>query len=305
MEAQARAGIDIYGRVMRYAEVEQYGARYRLLRLGSCDFEFAIGDELFGSRDPEHLATIIEAIRDVFQGSVARELCLAIHPPRGISYFSMAPPDATELVKRAQFEREAKLLTDPTSGDLSLTSELAHAETLPDGDVVEWHQILALPAIVYSSLRTIVRDLSISAAYPMSSMHGIANALNRLHLKEALCPDDRPLVLAVGYYPTHFEYTVVRHGEWTFCHYTNPGDEADSVYFTLALLRQLGLHPNKVGRIFIYGIVSDIEDFAAMETIFDIVPEKLDAIPIVDLDASSLSSGFDFESYAPCIGISL
>ena len=42
METPARAGIDVYGSALRYVELERFGARYRLLRLGRCDFDFDI-----------------------------------------------------------------------------------------------------------------------------------------------------------------------------------------------------------------------------------------------------------------------
>ena len=52
MDVRARAGIDIYGTVLRYAEVEQRGPRYRLLRLGSCDFDFDIAEAVLQGNPP-------------------------------------------------------------------------------------------------------------------------------------------------------------------------------------------------------------------------------------------------------------
>ncbi len=305
MESQARAGIDIFGRVMRYAEVEQYGARYRLLRLGSCDFEFDVADELFGAENPVHMGTIADAIRDVFHGSVADELRLAVHPPRSITFLSVTPKGATDASDAERFALEASLLDDSAPDDLYVSEERADQERLDVGDAGNERHVMALPKKIHASFLRIVRDLPISTASPMSSMCGVARALHCLARKHSLSAPGKPLVLAIGLYPTHLEFTVSSNGRWHFSHHTVPGNSADAVYFALALFRQLSFRPEDVGKIVVYGLVSEMAELDSMEVVFGVRAEKLDTIPIVDLDVNSLSSGFDFEAYAPCIGISL
>ena len=64
MEARARAGIELHDTALRYAELERRGDRYQLLRLGSCDFDFGVLDEL-QAEAPRYLDIVGEALRDV------------------------------------------------------------------------------------------------------------------------------------------------------------------------------------------------------------------------------------------------
>jgi len=80
MDVRARAGIDIYGTVLRYAEVEQRGPRYQLLRLGSCDFDFDIAEAMLQASSPEHIEALTDALNDVFEGSIAARLHVTLHP---------------------------------------------------------------------------------------------------------------------------------------------------------------------------------------------------------------------------------
>ena len=68
MDVRARAGIDIYGTVLRYAEVEQRGPRYQLLRLGSCDFDFDIAEAMLQASPPEHVNLLF--LNDTFGGFI-------------------------------------------------------------------------------------------------------------------------------------------------------------------------------------------------------------------------------------------
>jgi hypothetical protein len=306
MDAQARAGIDLYGSGMRYAEVEQIDGRYRLLRLGSCDFEFDVAHEVFENREPAHLETVSEAIGDVFSGSVASEVRVVTHPPEGLAFFTPVAAGTPAPAAETQLRREAALLTEGGRfGGVHLTSDVACEATLPDGETVTWHQVLAMPRVIHTRFEQVLRVLPAHAFRLMTSMHGVANTLNRLVSKGLAPPEDAPYTLSLGWYPTHVECLLTRMGQWRFSQHFDPGAPADAAYFTLALLDHLGLTPSEVGRVFFYGVELKVGAFELFENLFESMPVKLNAIPVVDLDPSSLSSEFDVEAYAPCIGVTL
>ena len=111
MDVRARAGIDIYGTVLRYAEVEQRGPRYQLLRLGSCDFDFDIAEAMLQASPPEHIEALTDALNDVFEGSVASRLHVTLHPPTCYSFFTALPVEAPVEERKKRLLRDAALLT--------------------------------------------------------------------------------------------------------------------------------------------------------------------------------------------------
>ncbi|GIV59664.1 hypothetical protein GQ464_014175 [Rhodocaloribacter litoris] len=304
MDAQARAGIDLYGRVMRYAEVEQFNGRYRLLRLGSCDFEFEAARELFEEENPAHLDTVAEAIGDVFSGTVATELRLAVHPPVGQVFFSPCEASLPEAACRARFEREAALLGGQEPAAFHLAVDAAREQVLAD-ETVRWYQVLMLPRRIHTRLEKVLRVLPAPRRRSVTSMQGVAQVVNRLAQRAALTPAGRPFVLAVGWYPSHTEYCLCEGGAWQFCHHAPAGPPSDALYFALALLVRQRIEPGQVGRVFFYGV--GLADGAGdlFAQVFGVTPEKLNAVPVVDLDPGSLSASFDVEAYAPCLGITL
>src|SRR5690606_10565174 len=104
MDAQARAGIEFSDTVLRYAEVEQYGSRYRLLRLGTCDFDFRLVEDLLQRHDPDAIEVVREALQDVFSGSIASTLHAALHPALTTSFFTSVPSGVSggERLQRLQ-----------------------------------------------------------------------------------------------------------------------------------------------------------------------------------------------------------
>lgn len=304
MDAVARAGIDIFGSVMRYAEVEQYGTRYRLLRLGSCDFEFDVFSEVFSAPDPTHLDTVAEAIGDVFTGTISTQFRVSVHPPVGIPFFSPVPPDLPERDRHRRLHHEAALLAGPDA-TLELLADPTVTETLADGSQVMWTHVLALEKSLQERLSFLLRALPQAPFRPMVSMQGIALALQRLSQRGALTAEAQPFTLALGCYPTHLEYVLCYNGVWFYSHHTPPGTPVDAAFFTLALFRHLRIDPRHLGRLFVYGVEVDMAAYKVCEKALGLVPELLNVVPVVDLDPQSLAASFDVEAYAPCIGVAL
>ena len=308
MDVRARAGIDIYGTVLRYAEVEQRGPRYQLLRLGSCDFDFDIAEAVLQGSPPEHLEALTDALNDVFEGSVATRLHVTVHPPTCYSFFTALPVEVTKEERKQRLLREAALLTRSSSPQpLRLTADPVYTETMDDGEAVEWFHVLALNERLHARFDRICRMLPQSRHRMTLSMHAVANAVERIERRagEGEGRQQAPFTLVLGWYPTHVEFTLCRHTHWYFSHYSEAAPPADCAYFALALTGRLGLEQSAVGRIFVYGGFKKADDFAGLAEVFPAVPEPLNPMQLIDLDPDSMAASFDHAAYAPCLGVAL
>lgn len=177
-EARARASVAAHGTTLRYAEVEQYGARYRLLRLGSCDFDFDVARALLHAPEAaeaeaavqakaaQHAETVAEALRDVFAGATAAVVSFVLHSPDCTSFCTPLLPDEGEAERRQRLRREAALLMhtgdDGARGDDDLDGNDLHvaADALSasspsgdreperwaqEGEPEAWTSVLAMP----------------------------------------------------------------------------------------------------------------------------------------------------------------
>ena len=303
MKSDIRAGIDLHQALLRYAEVEHYGSRHRLLRLGSCDFAFDVAAEVFRTDEPEYLGTVAEALGDVFAGSVATELEVLVHPPDCYSFFTPVPVGTEASERRQRLHQEASLLTqDNATEALHLTDELLYTETL-DEEQVEWYHVLAIEERIHKRLGRILEAVPDLSYRPRSSMYGVTAAMSALYAREAEKEEPLPAyTLTVGWYSTHTEYTVCHGSNWYFSHYTPAGSPTDCAYFAVTLLNRMKLLPRVIQRIYLYGQEVDVSQFRLLQSIFGVAPRRLNAMHIVDQKAERFTASFNAEAYAPCIG---
>lgn len=307
MGAYVQAGVDIYESTLRYAEVERNGSDYRLLKLGSCEFDFNMAQALAGGAQPMYLDTLADALNDVFSESQASDLHVVFHPSNCYSFFTPLYIDMTEEDRKRRLQEEATLLTSETGPmPLHLTADVVHTETLENNRVVEWFHVLGIQERVHSQLDRILRGLPHSSYRFNLSTRGTANAIEQLARKEQTeLSDEAPYSLAIGFYKTHIEYVICRRFRWFFSHYIVSTSSADSVYFALALMRRLNLERSEVGQLFIYGEEIETEVFAILQDVFNLNAEVLNPIEVVSLDRKNPGMHFTAEAYVPCIGIAM
>lgn len=310
MDVQARAGIDIYGPTLRYAEVEKGPPRERLLRLGRCTFDFDVAAALSEpeasrgtAETPDPLDALVDALTDVFDGSAATRLHVVVHPPHGYSFFTPLPGGVSKEERKKRLLRDAALLTRAaTPQPLRLTADPVYVETLPEGERREWYHILALQERLHSRFDRIFRQLP-QQHYRMTwSMHAVANALERLATKTG--HGEAPFSLAIGYYPSHLEYTLCHKGRWYFSQFIAEGAASDSAFFALHLLARLGLSPEAVGQVLAYGPEPALDAFAAYTGRLP-APERLGPAALVDYHEAGLAAEDEIAAYVPCIGVAL
>ncbi len=304
MEALARAAIDVYDRVLRYAEVEQYGSRFRLLRLGSCDFDFDVGSEVANPTNGRQLATVADALRDVFAGSVADTLNITIHPPRCFSFFSPMPMTSDADDRELRLQQEAALLSG-TESPIEVTADAVRVQVLKSGESVEWIHVLAVDEAVQSRMEGLARSLPQPQRRLMIGMHAAASTIGRLQRWPSGESRRGPFILSIGWYADHIEYTLCHDQQWYFSKYTDAVPPADIAYFAAAMINQLRLEPRQVRRLYVYGNGVDLSLFSDLETVLDLEAHRLNPLSVLDLDPGSLASDFDAEAYVGCIGAAL
>lgn len=304
MTVRVRAGIDVHGTVLRYAELEQRASRYRLLRLGSFNFDFDVAAAIREAAHPEHLDALSDALGQAFGPSTATRLHVVVHPPHSYSFFTPLPGGADKEDRKQRLLREAALLTrSRTPHPLRLTADPLYPETLDDENTVEWYHVLALHERMHIRLDRLLRPLPPAHFRVMLSMHAVANAIGRLEQRtDASAPREAPFTLAVGWYPTHVEYVLCRNGHWHFSLYTDAEPPTDCAYFALLLIQRLHLTPDEVGQLYVYGTPRPLDDFASMQESFALAPEWLDPLRLVDVDADQFTPADDLSAYVPCLG---
>lgn len=322
MRTQVRVGIDIHGAALRYAEVEQHERQYRLLRLGSCDFDFDVARVLLRAEETAPLDVLAEALSDVLEGTTATHMNAVLHPPHACSFFTPLDAAASRDERRRQILEEATLLMQGRAADaraeeaseeegLHLTTHTlsgapaaASAASLGEAAApVTWVHVLALRRRAPERLERALSALPQLSRRWMLSTRAVAQVVSHAARREAAAEDD--YALAVGWYASHIEYVLCRGRHWHFSHYTKAGPPVDGAYFAAAMLERLGLAPAAVRRVFVYGEEKPLEAFAPLGRVFGPAPQRLDPMPLVDLDPGSLAGAFNASAYAPCIGAML
>lgn len=304
MDAKARAGIEFTDSVLRYAEVEHYGSRFRLLRLGTCDFDFDLVHDLLYRRDPDAVEVVREALQDVFSGSIASVLNAALHPELTTSFFTSVPTGITRDERQRRLTTEAILLSDAASAaevNLSWTEIGVRRE---NDDVAL--SVLATPSDVQRGFVALVREMPHPTRELRLSTQGAAAIMEHLWRRRGGSGDPtKSVAVGIGGYHGRAEFVVSRRGEWIFSHHTIASTSADYAYFLGAILSRIGIYLDEVGSVHLYGDALPDDCIEALEVLLDASVERLNPLEIVDLDPDTLTGEFAAEAYVPCIGAAL
>lgn len=302
MEAHVRAGIDIYGRALRYAEIEQYGSRHRLLRLGSCDFDFDLVEQVLAGEDDSNLEAAAKALEEIFAGSVAGSLHVTLHPPLCYSFFTPLPAASDSSERKIRLQQEAALLAG-TDHPLHITADSVRSQQLKDGGRVDWVHVLAVDDRLHRRVRTLIENLPHARRRIMVSMQGAASTLAKIANRGQ--SGDASYSLAVGFFADHVEFTLAREHQWYFSHYTASIPHRDASYFAASLLDRFGLAVGDVGRFYVYGNDADPTHFSDLSDAAGIEVARLDPFTYLDLDSGTLSPDVNPEAYVGCVGVAL
>src|SRR5690606_2692752 len=149
------------------------------------------------------------------------------------SFFSALPAGISDAARKVRLQQETALVAGVET-PLRLTVDALHAEAVGDGERAEWVHVLAVPERLHTRLERILRSLPQPRHRLMLSMQAAATTVGRLRRQnspdvspeagaEAGVEVEAPYTLAVGWYPTHVEFTVCRDKQWHFSHFTEAG----------------------------------------------------------------------------------
>ncbi|MEM1096829.1 MAG: hypothetical protein AAGJ10_19700 [Bacteroidota bacterium] len=301
-----RASIALEGSVLRFAEVGPQASGYRLDRLGSCDFEANIGYDILGAENSEHLATVQEALRDIFDQAEATSLTVVVPPTIGYEVFVPVPPGTDPEDARALIHQDIALLAGSAKlATLEVTTEPLHTTQVADVGRVQWYHAVATPKMLRTRFETLGEALGVETVRMLLSTRTATALVQLLHRTPEVEPPAAPYTLALGWYATHVEYIVCHGDRWHYSHHTAPGTVADAAYFAISLLKRLRIPPLAVGRLYIYGAGVDLGAFGPMARLFNTTPLSLDPLQALALDRAHLDDQFAVEAFASCIGAAL
>lgn len=303
MSESVSAAITIQGSTLRFAELARFDDGYELQRLGSETFPFDLGRALLRKEgDDEQAGRVKRVIGEALEGTEARTLRVALHPPDGYSFFTPISSDIPVRDRKRQLLQQATLVTGIGSKEeLRMTSETVRTTQDSEGQPFMWVHVLAVPDVVDQRMKEVVSVLPVRDHQWVLSSEAAARVTSRIertggNAQEAL----RPYTLAVGQFPTHTEFSLSRNRDWYHAHYTEEAHSPENrTYFAVGFLNRVDVPLNAVGRLFVYGVGVDLDDYVPFRSIFDRHPEFLDPFRAVGNADRSVEEA---SAYAPCIG---
>ena len=302
-----RAGVELTGRVMRYAEVDlgPRGASVpaRLTRLGACDFDFDVAEAILDVAGPTHLDTVATAIREIFDGSEADKLFVAVHPWNATAFFSPVSESAPPVARLEQFRQEAAMLADATSGrPVRVHPTPVRIETLPDGSRHHWHHVLHLPQSIHARLAHLAKPFGggKEGGHEFVSATGSAAAV-AARLDRTPEDEDPAFALSVGTYGDRTEFALSRGDTWHYGHHVEANVLTDGAYFAGAMLNRLGVAASSIKRLFLYGDAAEPSQASTLSGWLGVDPEPLNPLRVFGL-APSGADPFALAAYTPSVG---
>lgn len=302
--SEYRASVEIYGRIMRYAEAKRGGgAPPQLVRLGACDFDFDVAETVLGLAGTTHLQTVGTALQEIFDGSEAAKLVVTVHPWNCTSFFSPLPEGMAPAARFEQLRQEAAMLSDASvARPVRVKATPVRIERLPNGRRAHWHHVLRLSDSVHARLDHIAKRST--ATELVDWPHEFTDTMAAAAAVVARRPEmeeSEALALAVGLYGDRAEYVLSRGSSWQFGHYAETGALGDGPYFVAALLDRLGATPSDVEHLYLYGDHIEAGSLQGVEHLLDRSVQALNPLDIFGPTRSG-ADPFVLASYAPVIG---
>lgn len=303
------AAVALEGRAIRYSEVEKpNGEPLRLRRLGTADFDFDVAEAVLGIKGPAHLDTVLEAVGQVLNGTVARSLKVLVHPSKLVSFFSPLPDALSASERHEQLRQEAALLADVNTAEpVRIRAVPLRSETVTIGEEdVEhrWHHVYHVPEPVHARLTLVARTLNLGAYDLVDSTRAAAEVVRTLDSMAPVPSDvdpEKPISLALGAYGDSIEMAVLKNGLWFHSHHAPIGSSDDAAYFAVALLERLNLPVSSVGRLVMYGDDANIEEFGLLSSLLDVTPTLVNPLEIFGRTPEGAPPEL-LASYVPSIG---
>ena len=295
MAGLSTAGVEFSGDLMRYAEVGHEDGRFRLLRLGNCEFEFDAESVVFGE-GPGHLHGVIrEALGDIFQDTEASTFRFVIPSGLQTRFTTAVPLEADVNQRSALIGFETRLFTGNRAG-----GDVFPAHLRSDPEVgAQRFAVSHIDETVSEALRDIS---SVFPGVPVQlapSMMASTLAFRHIAHRERLSgrrylllgchPDSCDVILMHGAEPLNQDHVERAHAE-------------DVAYHGLLACSRAGLAWHEVDGVFAYGAHAAVCASGVLKEAFGDQASTLNPGVIVDLEEDRFGEDFPIEAFVPVIG---
>ena len=303
---RSQVAIELIGTRLRYAEVEHAdtddGPTETLRRLGTCDFDFEVDRAVFGRPEPHQLDAIATAVRDLFEGTTADALHVALHPTHCVGFFTPVPDGLDPETRFGRLRREAALLADAEPDRPGRVRAVPVRTQTLDAGPQTWHHVIHVPEAVHARLKLLAQQLGRQTRYELADTTQAAASLVAALTPLGAHPD--AFQLGLGIYPAHVEVVVCQAGQWYAGHHAPARTPEDGAYFAYRLMTDLGLAPAAFEQWWLYGEQTDLRAHNLLASLLKLEPQRLNPLRAFGLPAQS-GSPTQMAAYVPCVGAAL
>ena len=304
MTQSISAAIHIQGPTIRYAEVARTASGVELRRLGRERIEVDVVRVLWGEENGvEALDEMVAAVGGALHDTEASTVGLVVHPLDVYSFFVPLPDGLSDDERERRVAHQAALVTNTRSLDALHTLRRSIRTDTEGDEAVEWVHVLAVPQEVEARMRTLLSEVPApEAAGRLLSPEAAARLVEHAGSGGEVDPPTDGYRLAIGRYAAHTEYALSHDGAW---HHAHAAEDArtpdDQVYYAVGMLNRIGLSPDVVDHIHVYGDAPNAAPDGPFETAFGCSPVALDPFAAVDV-ATDLPDEEPASTYVPCVG---
>lgn len=293
------AGLSFADRKLHYAAVRHERSDNILLRLGTCRFDFNVAEGLTRTDSSADFLALAEAVGEIFTDTEAGLLSIALDPRLCYQFSTSVPFDADESSLTRQVLKELALVVDDET-PLFVTTESLDRRDLANGDVTSWVQVFALPETTRSRLRGLADVLGVPVVIS-SSVDSVASFVAYLE-GDALVRSDQEYSLLLGDHGDYAEFAICSYGQRRVAGLSINEDPADAVYALWSFVRRLGISPEAIQTVYLYGNNEDTP-LADVSRHCGATVRRVGPLDAVRLKPGA--SATDLAPYVPCVGAAL
>ena len=310
MDAYVRAGVDISGRTVRYAEAARNDGGCRLLRLGCIETEEGALRNLFDGREDERIRAISEALTDAFSrpegdGGLNEldELRISISSRAAHAFRSPLASEAGPDLRRKHLRRDIDLLLTP-SRPLRVAADALHREAMPSGGAVEWVHVLAVEERLEDRLRRLVQGVPAKRVRLMTAAHAAAIAVGYAEAAREGASEEA-CALGVGWHADRLDYVFRFGGAWRFDGFAEGAEPIDAAYLGACAAARFGIAPSGVDAAYAYGDPVPEALLAELEAAFGGNARTWRPADLPGVSVACSLSEANVSAYASCLGAAL
>ncbi len=304
MDAYVRAGVDITGRVVRYAEVAQDASGCRLSRLGRIDVDEEVLNSVLAGRDDERIPAFSEALAEAFSrpedGNGIDDLRIAISPRAGYSFRVPLSAEAGPDIRRSCLRQEIDLLIAPEQ-PLRITADVIRNEAMSHGAAVAWTHVLAVEERLDERLRHLVRDVPAKRTRLMSGAQAAVSMIGCVEAAREGAGEDS-CALGIGWYADRLDYVLCTGKAWRFGGFAEGAEPIDAAYLSAHTASRFGIPPSGVKTVYVYGDTAPDALYSELRAVFGGDIRMLHPAALRDVPVTCPPSDVDVPAYAGCIG---